>query len=410
MARDLSIDRKSSRGDLRKGDLETIDMKIDRVDIFAVRIPYVRPIIFAYGARTIGDYLVLKIYTDDGVYGIGSGGTLWPPVSGENIRGAIQLMEESFIPNVLIGENPFNINKIVDAMDRLCVGQTMSKSSVDFALHDLMGRVYGVPIYQLLGGAQREVIPQEWIVLLDTPEKMAETAKLFVDAGYAGIKFKWSGDVDLDIARTRLIRQTIGDKIELCVDVNQAYTADLAIKVINATESSNLKFIEEPVHRDDFDGFIKVRQHTNAALAADESAWTLKDAVRFLKFNLVDYLHAAPSRIGGFVKLRRYVEMAQAHFVTCIYSIYNSPALEYACSAHWSFAARPKKFADEIVGIFNVHGGVGTDDIKEGITDRINPPLRNGKLYKPEGPGLGMELNMDFVRKYLLYSNSVAAN
>ena len=384
-------------------------MKIDRVDIFAVRIPYVRPIKFAYGMRTVGDYLVLKIHTDGGAYGIGAGGALWPPVSGENIRGAIQLMEDYFIPNALLGENPFNITKIVDTMDRLCVGQTMTKSSVDFALHDLIGRVYGVPIYQLLGGAQREEIPQEWIVLLDTPEKMAETSKEFVDRGYAGIKMKWSGDMDLDLARTRLIRQAIGDKAEFCVDVNQAYSADGAIKIINATEEYNMKFVEEPVHRDDFEGFIKVRQHTRQALAADESAWTVKDAIRFIRFNLVDYLHAAPSRIGGLVKLRRYVEFAQANFVTCIYSIYNSPALEYAISSHWSFASRPKKAADEIVGIFNVHGGYGTDDIKEGITDRINPPLRNGKLSKPEGAGLGMELNMDYIKKYLLYSNSITA-
>jgi L-alanine-DL-glutamate epimerase-like enolase superfamily enzyme len=383
-------------------------MKIDRVDIFAIRIPYVRPIKFAFGTRTVGDYLILKIHTDDGAYGIGAGGALWPPVSGENIRGAIQLMEDYFIPSALLGENPFNINKIVDTMDRLCVGQTMTKSSVDFTLHDLMARVYGVPIYQLLGGAQRDEIPQEWIVLLDTPEKMAEIAKQFVDKGYAGVKMKWSGDFDLDLQRTRLIREAIGDK-ELCVDVNQGYSADGAIKIINATEEYNMKFVEEPVHRDDFDGFVKVRQHTRQALAADESAWTIRDAVRFLKAGLVDYLHAAPSRIGGLVKLRRYVEMAQANFVTCIYSIYNSPALEYAISAHWSFAARPKKVADEIVGIFNVHGGFSTDDIAEGPTDRINPPLRNGVLYKPEGPGLGMELNMDYIQKYLLYENSITS-
>jgi len=382
-------------------------MKIDRVDIFAVRIPYVRPIKFAFGTRTVGDYLILKIHTDDGAYGIGAGGALWPPVSGENIRGAIQLMEDYFIPNALLGENPFNINKVVDTMDRLCVGQTMTKSSVDFTLHDLMARVYGVPLYQLLGGATRDEIPQEWIVLLDIPEKMAEVAKQFVDRGYAGVKMKWSGDFDLDLQRSRMIRAAIGAKAELCVDVNQAYSADGAIKIINATEEFNLKFVEEPVHRDDFDGMVKVRKHTKQALALDETAWTLKDAVRFLKAGLVDYLHAAPSRIGGLVKLRRYVEMAQANFVTCIYSIYNSPALEYAVSAHWSFAARPKKFADEIVGIFNVHGGFGTDDITEGPTDRVNPPLRNGILYKPEGIGIGMELNMEYIQKYLLYSKSV---
>ncbi len=386
-------------------------MKINRVDLWGVRIPYVRPIKFAFGERHVGDYLILKIYTDEGAYGIGGTGALWPPVSGESLKGAIQIMEDYFIPLVLLGEDPFNINKIVAKMDRLSVGQTMTKSVVDFTLYDLMGRVYGVPIYQLLGGAQRDEdeIPQEWIVLLDTPEKMAEVAKAFVKAGYAGVKFKWSGHPALDIERTRLIREAIGPGAELCVDVNQAYSADLATKAINATEQYNMKFVEEPVHRDDTDGFVKVRQHTSVALAADESAWTVKDALRLVKLGVVEYLHAAPSRIGGLLKMRRYVELAQASHITCIYSIYNSPALEYAISSHFSFAAPPKKFADEIVGIFNVHGGYSTDDIPEGITDHINPPLRNGKLYKPEGPGLGMELNMEYIRKYQLYSNSMTS-
>ena len=384
-------------------------MKIDRVELWAVRIPYVRPIKFAYGERDIGDYLIMKIHTDEGAYGIGGSGALWPPVSGECIRGAIQVVEEYFIPHVLMGEDPFQINRIVDRMDRLCVGQTMTKSAVDFTLHDLVARVYDVPLYQILGGAQRETIHQEWIVLLDTPEKMAETAKAFVDRGFAGVKMKWSGDFDLDLERTRQIRAAVGDKAELCVDVNQGYSAEGAIRIINATEEYNMKFIEEPVHRDDFDGFIRVRQHTRQALAADESAWTVRDAVRFLKAGLVDYLHAAPSRVGGLLKLRRYVEMAQANFVTCIYSIYNSPALEYAVSCHFSFASRPKKVADEIVGIFNVHGGYSTDDITEGVTDTINPPMRNGILEKPRGAGLGMELNMEYIKRYRIYYNSITA-
>ena len=104
-------------------------------------------------------------------------------------------------------------------------------------------------------------------------------------------------------------------------------------------------------------------------------------------------------------KLRRYVEMAQANFVTCIYSIYNSPALEYAVSSHWSFASRPKKVRGrDRRHITTCTAAYSTDDIKEGITDRINPPMRNGVLYKPEGPGIGMELNMDYIQKYLLYS------
>ena len=83
----------------------------------------------------------------------------------------------------------------------------------------------------------------------------------------------------------------------------------------------------------------------NTSLAADESAWTINDAFLKIKLGVVEYLHAAPSRIGGLLKMRRYVEMAQAANVGCVYSIYNSPALEYAISSHFAFSATPKKFA-----------------------------------------------------------------
>ena len=382
-------------------------MKIERVDLWGIRIPYLNPIKFAVGTRTVGDYLMLKITTDDGAYGIGGSGALWPVVSGEAILGGCQILEEYFIPNALLGENPFNINTIIAKMDRMCYWATMVKSVVDFALHDLMGRVNKMPVYQLLGGATRDEIPQEWIVMLDTPEKMVEDALAYVAHGYSGIKFKWGGNPKVDIRATQMLRKALGDDFGLCVDANQCYTADQAIKVINATEECNMKFVEQPVHRDDWDGFARVRQHTNVPLAADEQAWSVPQAWQFLSRGLVDYLHGAPSRTGGLWKLRQYLLMAEAAHVETVYSIYNSPAPEYSASAHFSFAAPPKKFPDEMVGIFKVHGGFGTDDIREGPTDRINPPLRNGKLLKPDGVGFGMELNMDYINHYVLHKSTM---
>jgi len=382
-------------------------MKIDRVDVWGIRIPYLNPIKFAVGTRTVGDYLILKITTDDGAYGIGGSGALWPVISGEAIRGGLQILEEYFIPNALLGEDPFNINTITAKMDRMCYWDTMVKSVVDFALHDLMGRVYKVPVYQLLGGATRDEIPQEWIVMLDTPERMVADAVEYVAHGYSGIKFKWGGNPKVDIEATRLLRKALGDDFGLCVDANQCYTADQAIKVINATEEYGMKFVEQPVHRDDWDGFARVRQHTNVPLAADEQAWSVPQGWQFASRGLVDYLHGAPSRTGGLLKLKKYLHVAEAAHIETVFSIYNSPSLEYSASAHFSFAAPPKQFPDEMVGIFKVHGGHGTDDIKEGPTDRINPVLRNGKLLKPDGVGFGMELNMEYINHYVLHQNTL---
>ncbi len=389
--------------------VDTTALTIDRVDLWGIRIPYTHPIKFFIGTRTHGDYVVLKITTSQGAYGIGGSGALWPVVSGENLYGAIQKLEEYFIPHALIGQNPFNINAIIARMDRLCDGSTMAKSVVDFTLHDLMGRVCNVPVYQLLGGAQRDEIPQEWIVMLGEPEAVVENALKYVAHGYSGIKFKWGGDVKKDIETTRQLRKALGEDFGLCVDANQCYTADQAIKVINATEEYNLKFVEQPVKKSNYDGYVRIRQHCHVPIAADETAWTVHNAWDLLSKGLVDYLHGAPSRTGGLVKLRQYLAVGSAANIETVYSIYNSPALEYAASAHFSFAAPPKKFPDEIVGIFNVHDGFSTDDIKEGVTDRVNPVLRKGILHKPDGVGFGMELNMEYVNRHTLHHKTITA-
>lgn len=377
-------------------------MRIRKVELFGLRIPYKLPIKMAWGGRTHGDFLLVRLEADTGEYGIGSSGALTPRLSGENLTGAMEVIEGHIAPDVLLGEDPANINKINRLMDTLFHGHTLSKSPIDFALYDLLGRHYGVPVYQLLGGAQRDEIPLEWIVQLGTPEEMAQESRRFLDRGFQGLKIKFSGDPQMDIARLKVVREEVGTDTPLCIDMNGGYTTALAIQVINEIEPYRLKFIEQPVARNDIEGMRRIRVQTPIPLAADEGAWSVEDALNLIKNEAVDYLHAAPSRIGGFTKSRQYLSIAEAAHITCIYSIYNGPVPEYAASCHFAFAAPPKPFPDEVVGVLNLHGGYDSDEITDSITKSCNPRLKNGRILLPEGPGFGLELDEANIKRFLV--------
>ncbi len=127
-------------------------MKITKVECIPVSIPFVKPIVMSGGPATQADAVVLKIHTDEGITGIAETGdtSLW--YMGESQDSIMYNLTNVFAPQILMGEDPFNIETIVAKMDKATRANSQSKAVVDYALHDLMGKALGVPVYKLLGG------------------------------------------------------------------------------------------------------------------------------------------------------------------------------------------------------------------------------------------------------------------
>ena len=158
-------------------------MKIIGIEMFPVSIAFKRKIKTAFRGTGIDegvreDNLVIKIYTDEGISGLGEAGTWGIYYCGESQETVMAVIAYYLFPKVLEGKNPFNIDLIHIKMDAAVIGNTVAKSAIDFALYDIMGKRLNVPVYQLIGGCYADKFPVSAAVIgIDKPEIMAKVAK-----------------------------------------------------------------------------------------------------------------------------------------------------------------------------------------------------------------------------------------
>jgi L-alanine-DL-glutamate epimerase-like enolase superfamily enzyme len=127
------------------------------------------------------------MYTDEGITGLGEGATLGPFYCGESQETIMGIIAGHLFPKVLEGEDPFNIDPIHFKMNKVVYGNTVAKAAVDYAIHDIMGKTLGVPLYKLLGGKFCDKIPTRASVGIDDPDKMAAKAAHVHKLGFGGI-------------------------------------------------------------------------------------------------------------------------------------------------------------------------------------------------------------------------------
>ncbi|OPY65849.1 MAG: L-Ala-D/L-Glu epimerase [Syntrophorhabdus sp. PtaU1.Bin050] len=377
-------------------------MKITKVQVTPITVPYRIPLRHAWGGRTAGNYIVVQIETDEGITGIGSGAVLAPRHSGESIDGAMAHIA-IVAPEALLGKDPFQIEAIMKHIDTLLYANWLTKAPIDFALYDLKGKALNVPVYDLLGGLVRDKALIEFIVSLDEPEAMADMAKRYMDAGFAGLKIKAGGDPKLDIERFKRVRRAVGPETRISVDMNEIYTRPIdALPVIQAMTDMGIVYIEQPVPRYNISGMRFIKDRINVPMCSDEGGWSLREAQAMVDAKATDIFHTVPSRIGGFTKAIKYRSIVESAGLDMCVSAYNGTGLEHAASCHFIFSTNlTDAIPEQPVGILYLYGGFSSDDIVGDIIRKTNGRIKEGYLYKPEGPGLGVELDQEMVDKYL---------
>ncbi len=377
-------------------------MKITKVEVTPITVPYKLPLRHAWGGRTAGNYIVVKIETDAGITGVGSGAVLAPRHSGESIDSAMANIA-MFAPQALLGKDPFQIEAIMDEIDQLLYANWLTKAPIDFALYDIKGKALNVPVYELLGGLFREKALIEFIVSLDEPKVMAEMAKRYMDAGFAGVKIKAGGDPKLDIERFRRVREAVGPDTRICVDMNEIYKRAInAVPVIRAMIDMGIVYIEQPVPRYNIDGMKFIKDRIDVPICSDEGGWSVREAQTLINAKASDIFHTVPSRIGGFTKAIKYRSIVESAGLDMCVSAYNGTGLEHAASCHFIFSTNlTDAIPEQPVGILYLYGGFSSDDISGDIIRKTSGRIKDGYLYKPEGPGLGVELDQEMIDSYL---------
>lgn len=372
-----------------------------------MRIRTVTPVSVSYPEPNDNNntrYLTLcRIEADDGTVGWGESITQFP----ESTRATEQLIA-GLAPSV-VGRDP------LDNLDiwRRLKAQTwwysyqggmacFAFSAIDIALWDLKGKILGVPLVQMLGGAHRDrlpVIASTHAFLPSIEQEAARHGAYVQDEGYQGVKigFGKRGDARLgyeagrDIAFVRLLREAVGPKADIMIDRGQSLPWDLghAIRLTNAFEEYGLRWIEEPLEPMDIDGFRKFRQHVKTLIATGEREWNIAGYQRLIETGIVDVVGCDPGRaegITGFQKLIQMVESATIWYNAHAWSSAIITAASLALSAIsdrclvFEMKPLPNPMQDELVAA----------PFKQ----------KDGWINVPMAPGLGVDVREDVVEKY----------
>jgi len=370
-----------------------LNNKIKDAEAFFVKIPTkVKYKMSKGGSRRSYMGIIVKITSDEDLIGYGEVFASPGWYSAESPDGVIQMINRWFRP-LLIRERVLDIERIIDKLDNERMGNNFAKSAVDMALHDLMGKSLGVPTCDLIGGRYHEEFEMVGGMGIEEPNKMAEMAEEFVKQGHKTIKIKiGEGSLDKDVERVRAVREAIGDSIKLRVDANAWYSRADAIRVIKRIVKYNLENIEQPLPEWDFEGMAAITARVDTPIMADESVHDLWSAYRIVKNKVADIIKIKIAKIGGFYKAQQVINLCEAAGVPVVLgngintSILGSAELNLACS-HKQI----------------VQGGefVGPAKLKE---DVVKEPLvmKDGKYVLRDKPGLGIEIDEDKIKKFLL--------
>jgi galactonate dehydratase len=353
------------------------------------RLP--KPTVTSWGAYDEVSICLVELRTDAGITGVGEALARFSP------KAYAELIETSLKPR-LIGRNPTDITALWHDMRRALSGRSGGMlfeaiSGVDIALWDILGKFANLPIHRLFGGMGRKQVPvYAAAVNWGEAASMASELERYLAQGFPRIKIKIAKPVREACKRIAELRRRAGDDIDLCVDANWAYTLEEAVEVGRALTDNGYFWFEEPLRPEDEDGYVELHRRCAMPLAAGESNYTLDQAMRLVSSRTLSFLQPDVARAGGITETRRMVEFAAAHDVQYAPHIGMSGIICETASIHLA-AAMPNIRAMECE--------TDASPFKTWITGAAPGAERqkNGMFPVPEGPGLGLEIDWDAVRR-----------
>ena len=277
--------------------------------------PMKKPFRIAFAVQDHSLNVLVKISTDEGLWGIGEAAP-FEPVTGESAATVLKALK--LFRTGLIGMDPLDVEGIHRMMDRLLSGNTSAKAAVDIALYDIKGKLMGQPLYKVLGGSVNQIVT-DMTVGIDTPEAMAAEARERVEKdGFTILKIKAGINPIEDIQALTLIRQAVGPNIRLRVDANQGYTVSDAVRTLKAFEELGVEAVEQCLPSWDLDGMRFVRSKVDLKVMLDESVHTPIDAAKACKIDAADIINIKLMKCGGLYPAEKINAIAEANHVQCM--------------------------------------------------------------------------------------------
>jgi D-galactarolactone cycloisomerase len=358
-------------------------MKITAVQAIPLAIPMKPmdpPSAWAGGTRK---QIVVRVLTDEALTGVGEAFAYGAPLAVCNV------IEESLAP-LLQGQDPLNIEALADLMHRgtMIYGRRglamFAISGVEIALWDLLGKARNASVGELLGGVVRPRLPAyASLMRYASPADVARACRHFVAQGFRMLKVH-----QIDVTSVRAAREAVGPDIELMLDTNCPWDPAQALAMARALVPFRLFWLEEPVWPpEDYRGLARVAEATEIPIALGENESTRFGFSEIIDRRAGDILQPSVTKVGGISEFKKIVDLAQAAGLPVApHSFYFGPGLAATLHLAASFGgAMPVEFP--------------TGEYEAPILAKPIAAI-DGWVDVPQGPGLGVEINEDAVRRY----------
>ena len=354
-------------------------MKITKITVYQKNLPLSEPYWLSGGRLKFEtlDATFIKVETDQGVTGWGEGtpwGHTYLPAHGPGIRSGLQTLAPA-----LLSENPCQSNRIEYVMDKALPGHLYVKAPIDMACLDIHGQISGESLPNLLGGSFD--VPTRVMSSISTgsPESMVALIEKYRALGYRGHSVKVGGsNTDLDIARVKAIEQDRREDERILYDVNRAWTRREAAIVMNAVGHLGATF-EQPCETTA--DIAALRRITSSPISIDETLVSLNDMVEIAQNGICEVVNIKINRVGGLTKARRIRDVAIAHGIQIYVMATGGSALADAEAAALAQSI-PEEFR---LGCWSCQDMLAID-----IAPGRGPRSKNGELWIPDTPGLGL--------------------
>jgi muconate cycloisomerase len=358
------------------------------IEIFGVEVPLVGPgFKNAYLTKTRQRSALVRLTDADGAVGLGNIDPS-PGYSTESIEQNLEALRARLAP-VVRGLDPANPHRLAEAMDAALEGYLDAKAAIEMAAIDLTARRLGIPVHAYLGGALVERVTFNAWIGIEPAAVAAEEARKWYDRGFRSAKVKVGGGIEADRDRVKAVREAC-PKMNLRVDANAGYGVDDAIALGRMLEPFGLQLFEQPVAANDLAGMARVRRGIGVPVMADESITDHASLIDVVRADCADIVKLKVMKQGGFLKCRRMLETASAAGLGVVIGHGFGLGVNTVAEIMLAATSRSVLPALECVGPLKT-----ADDI---VTRKLD--LSRGEIALPMGPGLGVELDEEKVRRY----------
>lgn len=361
---------------------------IVRVEVFAAPYPVTGH--FKFFTKPERPSVLVKVTTESGAAGWGQSVPI-PTWSYETVE-SVAVTIERYLAPVLIGGNPFDIDGAHRAMDRaiapsFSTGMPIAKAGVDLALHDLAGRLRGQNMPERWGRQSLPRIPLSWTV---NPQDLPETESLVregIQRGYRHFNVKLAPDPRYDLELCRIVRRMAPEAF-FWGDANGGYDLPSALWVAPRLADLGMNVFEQPLPANRLTGYRDLKKQGALPLIMDEGVVAPADLIEFIRLDLLDGVAMKPARTAGLRDARRQVEILEDAGLMFLGSGLTDPDVALAASL-------------QLYGAYHLKFPAALNGPQFLTASYLKQPLavKDGALEVPLGPGLGVEVDEEKVRR-----------